>query len=96
MGTFYNSATHEAYQEVKEGGLITPRRNSTPQNTSLTGVLYCELKWGSGLPYLRVKNLRNPFAKHSVELPIPSYPAYDCRTVRFEWVNNESEDLGSH
>lgn len=96
MGAFYTPAILEAYQAVKEGGLIMPRRNGIPQNTSLTGVLYCELKWGSGLPYLRVKYLKNPFAKHPVELPIPSYPTYDCRTVRFEWVNNVSEDLGSH
>lgn len=70
-----------------------PRGSNIPKNTSLTGVLHCELQWGDGLPTLKVRYLINPFAKYPVNLSIPSYPKVEENRITLEWTNNESEDV---
>ncbi|WP_282019599.1 hypothetical protein [Planomicrobium okeanokoites] len=91
----FNPVTKEHFEVIGEGGLVMPRGGGMPLNTSLTGVLYCELEWGSGdLPRLIVMYLVNPYAKHPISLPIPSYPVIDEKVIRFEWSNTSNEDLG--
>ncbi|PFN04197.1 hypothetical protein [Bacillus cereus] len=93
----FNPITKEHSEVIGEGGLVMPRGEGMPLNTSLTGVLYCELKWGSGdLPELKVRYLINPYAKYPISLPIPSYPVIDEKVIRFEWSNTSNEDLGRH
>ena len=65
-----------------------PKGNNPPRkNTSLTGILYCELKWGNGLPKLQVRYLANPFAKYPIKLPLPTYPIIKKDRIIFEWSN---------
>ncbi|WP_430489155.1 hypothetical protein [Rossellomorea marisflavi] len=81
----YNPVTKEHKEVLGQGGLLMPRGENAPQNTSLTGVLYCELKWGSGsLPELNVRYLINPYAKYPISLPIQSYPVIYGKEIRFE------------
>lgn len=52
----YNPTTKEHFEVLGHGGLLMPRGESAPKNTSLTGVLYCEFKWpDGGLPKLQVR-----------------------------------------
>lgn len=96
MQIYYNPETKEHFENVGKGGFIMPRGINSPNNTSLTGVLHCELVWGSELPELQVKYLINPFAKCKVELPIPTYPRFDDRKVCFEWLNIDGNELSHH
>ncbi|WP_214885516.1 MULTISPECIES: hypothetical protein [unclassified Exiguobacterium] len=70
----YNSSTGE-YELVRvEGGILLPRGRSEPKNTSLTGVLFCELKWkAEGELEFKVGHFLNPFAKYPITLPVCSY-----------------------
>ncbi|OAH53857.1 hypothetical protein AWH48_11335 [Domibacillus aminovorans] len=93
----YNPVTREHVEVIGQGGLVMPRGGNAPKNTSLSGVLYCELKWVSGsLPELNVRYLINPYAKYPISLPIPSYPVIDEKVIRFEWSNTSNEDLEKH
>lgn len=84
----FDPVKKEHIEVIEPGGFVMPRGEGAPKNTSLTGVLYCELKWESGgLPELKVRYFINPFAKYPIFLPIPSYPVIDKKVIRFEWYN---------
>ena len=91
----YNPSTKECLEIINTGGFVMPKGNNQPNNTSLTGILHCELEWGEVLPTLKVKYLMNPFAKYPIRLPILSYPNVDDK-ITFEWGNEENEEIGHH
>ncbi|WP_315111432.1 hypothetical protein [Clostridium intestinale] len=92
----YNNVTKDYFETIDKGGFVMPRGSNPPNNTSLTGILYCEMKWGKGLPTLQVKYLMNPFAKYPIQLSIPSYPRVYAGRIIFEWINNDDQGISHH
>lgn len=92
----YNPDIKKAINKLDETGLVMSKGKIPPNNTSLTGILHCELIWTEGLPKLIVKYLMNPFAKYPVFLKIPSYPRVEEGKILFEWSNNPNQNIGHH
>ncbi|WP_215112416.1 MULTISPECIES: hypothetical protein [unclassified Exiguobacterium] len=86
----YNSKTENYETVLGEGGILMPKERSEPKNTSLTGVLFCELEWrGGGIPVFKVGYFINPFAKYPITLPVCTYPTIEKDKVVFDWKQNE-------
>ncbi|MDP5276163.1 hypothetical protein [Chengkuizengella axinellae] len=92
----YNQVKGEYSEVLGTGGILMPKGDTPPRNTSLTGILFCEQNWNEELPTLKVKYLINPFAKHKVSLDIPSYPTIENRNIKFQWINTFGEELNHH
>ncbi|MFC0525908.1 hypothetical protein ACFFGV_20230 [Pontibacillus salicampi] len=92
----YDKKEGEYSECLGSGGILMPRGDSPPLNTSLTGILYCEQNWNEELPTLKIKYLINPFAKHQINLKIPSYPTVENERIKFDWINTQGEKLEHH
>lgn len=89
--------TGEYYTDIGSGGFVMPFRGQPPKNTSLTGVLYCRLVWPEEGPYLEAFYLTNPFAQHSANPNIPTYPVQSEGKLRFRWSTPAQQaTLGTH
>lgn len=86
----YNPKMEKHKTVLGEGGILMPKEKSAPKNTSLTGVLFCELAWRGGeMPEFKVGYFINPFAKYPITLPVCTYPTIEKDKVVFDWKHNE-------
>ncbi|MBO3444587.1 hypothetical protein [Clostridium sp. CCUG 7971] len=84
----YNINTGETILKIDASGMVMPKSNGGILNTSLTGVLHCEIININDKPCLNVRYLKNPFSKYKVDINIPTYPKCDSEKIYFEWENN--------